>query len=207
MGPAGSQGGGWGGVNPSLLLKGRVATMAAPLLLDLVWPVLVLAGVEAVEIDPGNTALTPLAFTYYPFTHSLVCACIGGGILGCHAVSNGGNCGWRCRAQPLVHGRHCPPAGLAALSRLRDLCRARVVELRRWDRRFGGDSVRAGSLVLPDFDSRHGSRWKIRVLVSRTVCHCDLRCEREWRIRPAEFKGRSDRRARAVAIRPVGGVV
>ena len=46
--------------------------MAAPLLLDLIWPLLVLAGLERVEIDPGNTAFTPLAFVHYPITHSLV---------------------------------------------------------------------------------------------------------------------------------------
>jgi hypothetical protein len=46
--------------------------LAAPELLDLVWPILVLAGVEQVEVAPGNTAFTPLAFTYYPWSHSLV---------------------------------------------------------------------------------------------------------------------------------------
>jgi len=44
--------------------------LAAALLLDLVWPALLLAGVERVRIDPGNTAFTPLDFEYYPFTHS-----------------------------------------------------------------------------------------------------------------------------------------
>jgi hypothetical protein len=37
----------------------------------LVWPFLLLAGLEHVRIDPGNTALTPLDFYDYPFTHSL----------------------------------------------------------------------------------------------------------------------------------------
>lgn len=46
--------------------------MAAPLLLDLVWPVLVLLGVEWFRIDPGNTAVTPLAFDHYPWSHGLV---------------------------------------------------------------------------------------------------------------------------------------
>jgi len=46
--------------------------IAAPLALDLLWPVLVLVGVERVRIDPGNTAFTPLAFTYYPWSHSLL---------------------------------------------------------------------------------------------------------------------------------------
>lgn len=40
--------------------------------LDLVWPVLLLAGVEHVKIEPGITKLNPLNFTDYPITHSLV---------------------------------------------------------------------------------------------------------------------------------------
>ena len=39
---------------------------------DLVWPVLLLLGIEQVKIDPGNTAFTPLEFVHYPWTHSLV---------------------------------------------------------------------------------------------------------------------------------------
>ncbi|GEJ55938.1 hypothetical protein [Anaeromyxobacter diazotrophicus] len=39
--------------------------------LDLVWPALVLAGVEEVRVAPGDTAFTPLAFVHYPWTHSL----------------------------------------------------------------------------------------------------------------------------------------
>jgi len=39
---------------------------------DLLWPSLVLLGVEAVEIQPGNTVVTPLNFVRYPYSHSLV---------------------------------------------------------------------------------------------------------------------------------------
>jgi hypothetical protein len=46
--------------------------IAAALFLDLVWPLLVLAGIETVRIDPGNTAFTPLDFVYYPWSHSAV---------------------------------------------------------------------------------------------------------------------------------------
>lgn len=45
---------------------------AAAQLLDLVWPVLVLVGVEKVRVAPGNTAFTPLNFVSYPWTHSLL---------------------------------------------------------------------------------------------------------------------------------------
>jgi hypothetical protein len=41
-------------------------------LVDLIWPVLLLAGVEHVRIAPGITAFTPLDFYDYPITHSLV---------------------------------------------------------------------------------------------------------------------------------------
>ncbi|MEO6461636.1 MAG: hypothetical protein ABIP29_01020 [Candidatus Eisenbacteria bacterium] len=39
---------------------------------DLLWPTLVLLGIERLEIDPGNTAMTPLDFVHYPYSHSLV---------------------------------------------------------------------------------------------------------------------------------------
>jgi hypothetical protein len=39
---------------------------------DILWPVLVAAGVEQVRIDPGNTVFTPLDFVSYPYSHSLL---------------------------------------------------------------------------------------------------------------------------------------
>jgi len=41
-------------------------------LLDLAWPTLLLLGIERVRVDPGNTRVTPLAFDYYPWSHSLL---------------------------------------------------------------------------------------------------------------------------------------
>jgi hypothetical protein len=41
-------------------------------LADLVWPNLVLGGVEHLEIAPGATAVTPIDFVSYPYSHSLV---------------------------------------------------------------------------------------------------------------------------------------
>jgi hypothetical protein len=46
--------------------------IGAALWADILWPVLVLTGLERVRIDPGNTAMTPLAFDSYPYSHSLV---------------------------------------------------------------------------------------------------------------------------------------
>ena len=45
-------------------------------LLDLLWPMLVLRGVEQVRIQPGITALNPLDFVSYPWSHSLVMAAV-----------------------------------------------------------------------------------------------------------------------------------
>jgi len=39
---------------------------------DLLWPTLLVLGYEKVEIDPGNTIVTPLNFVSYPYSHSLV---------------------------------------------------------------------------------------------------------------------------------------
>ncbi len=40
--------------------------------IDLLWPVFLLIGIEQVKLDPGNTKVTPLDFTYYPFSHSFI---------------------------------------------------------------------------------------------------------------------------------------
>lgn len=40
--------------------------------LDLLWPTLLLLGVEHVRVVPGATAVTPLVFDHYPVSHSLV---------------------------------------------------------------------------------------------------------------------------------------
>ena len=39
--------------------------------IDLLWPVFLLLGIEKVQIEPGNTAVTPLNFISYPYSHSL----------------------------------------------------------------------------------------------------------------------------------------
>jgi membrane-bound metal-dependent hydrolase YbcI (DUF457 family) len=49
--------------------------MAAPNLLDLLWPIFLLLGWEQVRIQSGNTAFTPLDFVSYPISHSLLTAC------------------------------------------------------------------------------------------------------------------------------------
>lgn len=47
---------------------------------DLMWPTLLLFGLERVRVDPEATVVTPLAFDHYPISHSLL-ASIGWGLL------------------------------------------------------------------------------------------------------------------------------
>ena len=49
---------------------------------DTLWPFLVAAGVEQVRIDPGHTAVTPLDFVSYPWSHSLLMLAVWGVLLG-----------------------------------------------------------------------------------------------------------------------------
>jgi|SRR5689334_4406493 len=56
--------------------------LLASLFADVLWPILVLAGVEQVRIDPGNTAFTPLEFVSYPWSHSLLLLAVWGICLG-----------------------------------------------------------------------------------------------------------------------------
>lgn len=44
--------------------------------IDLLWPILLIFGLEQVKLDLGNTAFTPLDFVYYPFSHSLISVCV-----------------------------------------------------------------------------------------------------------------------------------
>jgi FtsH-binding integral membrane protein len=46
--------------------------------LDLLWPTLLLLGFEHAEIQPGITTVTPLDFTSYPISHSLLMAVVWG---------------------------------------------------------------------------------------------------------------------------------
>lgn len=48
------------------------AAVAAAFGLDLIWPVLLLLGLETVRVNPGDTAFTNLAFDAYPWSHSLL---------------------------------------------------------------------------------------------------------------------------------------
>ena len=59
------------------------ALFAAGQFADLLWPTLVLLGVEQVRVQPGITAVAPLDFVSYPYSHSLL-------MLGLWGVAFGG---------------------------------------------------------------------------------------------------------------------
>ena len=55
---------------------------AACQLADLLWPTLVLVGIERLEIRPGITVVTPLDFVSYPYSHSLIALSVWGILFG-----------------------------------------------------------------------------------------------------------------------------
>ena len=63
---------------------------------DELWPILLLLGVEQVRIVPGLMAASPLDFTYYPFSHSLLMAIVWGALVGgiCYLLKRYGRGAW-----------------------------------------------------------------------------------------------------------------
>jgi membrane-bound metal-dependent hydrolase YbcI (DUF457 family) len=51
-------------------------------LADMIWPNLVLLGIETLEVEPGITVMTPLNFVHYPYSHSLLALTLWGAIFG-----------------------------------------------------------------------------------------------------------------------------
>lgn len=66
-------------VDPKLPLG---AAVAAAFGLDLLWPLLLLGGVEVVRVSPNDTAFTHLAFESYPWSHSLLMSLVWAGLAG-----------------------------------------------------------------------------------------------------------------------------
>jgi|SRR5690242_14565274 len=102
--------------------------------LDLIWPIVLLAGIEHVRIVPGIMAASPLDFTDYPISHSLVTVIgwsvlIGGAYFLIQLIPS------RClgrrasRIQTLGTRCDCPPPRPAHSSRGTGAIRPRPVEL------------------------------------------------------------------------------
>src|SRR5262245_58378824 len=83
----------------ALALAARPKAPAAPLGLllgaavglDLLWPVFLLAALARFGIVPGTTAVTPLRFGSYPWSHSLLMALVWAALL---AALAGRSVGW-----------------------------------------------------------------------------------------------------------------
>lgn len=65
-------------VDPSVSLGTYFLAAQLP---DVLWPGFLLAGVEHVSIVPGDTAVTPLRFDSYPYSHSLLTVVLWAGLL------------------------------------------------------------------------------------------------------------------------------
>jgi membrane-bound metal-dependent hydrolase YbcI (DUF457 family) len=57
---------------------GLGTALLASQLPDAIWPYLLLTGAETVSIVPGDTAMTPLRFDSYPWSHSLLMVAVAG---------------------------------------------------------------------------------------------------------------------------------
>jgi len=55
--------------------------MAATFGLDLLWPVLLITGLETLRLQPGATAFNVFVFDHYPWSHSLVMSVLWGGLV------------------------------------------------------------------------------------------------------------------------------
>ena len=56
-------------------------TMAAVMTLDLIWPILLLLGLEQVAVGSATGGFDQLTFTSYPWTHSLLMALVWSGVM------------------------------------------------------------------------------------------------------------------------------
>lgn len=89
-------------MTPKVSLGWLVAGASA---LDLLWPLFLLAGIEQVRISVGATAFNPLVFESYPWSHSLLMACVWGLLLSAQArtMRISGRGAWLLAALVLSH--------------------------------------------------------------------------------------------------------
>jgi membrane-bound metal-dependent hydrolase YbcI (DUF457 family) len=80
-------------------------TVFAAQLLDELWPILLLLGLERVRIVPGLMAASPLDFVSYPISHSLLTAILWGALAGAlyFAVRRYGRGAWVVGASVVSH--------------------------------------------------------------------------------------------------------
>ena len=122
---------------------------------DILWPVLLAAGLEQVRLDPGNTAFTPLDFVSYPYSHSLVMLAVWGAPRlplqprqpPCVRDDRGAG------RQPLAAGLRDAPSRHALLSRQRQ-GRPGIVAVDRGDNRGRSAAVSGWHVAVSEDDAR-----------------------------------------------------
>ena len=109
---------------------------------DLIWPLFLALGWEKVEIAPGITAVSPLDFTHYPLSHSLLADCGWASWRSSAEKPPRGLLDRGLRHEPLASGRAQPSARSSALSPGRSPGGIGAVEFRFWHPAGGRNPVR-----------------------------------------------------------------
>jgi len=184
--------------------------MAAPLLLDLLWPIFLLLGWESVRIVPGLTAVTPLDLHDYPYSHSLAMSIVWSVLLGVGYLliardRQGSIVIGLGVFQPLGPGLRDASPRPPALPRKQHLRRAWPVELpsRDTDRRVL--DVRDRRLAVRQRDSTQESSRSLGLVGDGGIAgHLLLRLD----IRPSAAKSEDagNRRSLHLAVRALGVV-
>ena len=129
---------------------------------DGIWPLFVLLGLEHVEIRPGITAVTPLDFVSYPYSHSLCRPRLGGAVRAGlrHAAQGLARRAVARRARAVALGARCrrASAGHADVAGWPEARRG-PVEFAAGDAGRGIRAVRRRRLALHPRDRRRANAW------------------------------------------------
>ena len=135
---------------------------------DLIWPILLLLGIEHVRIAPGITRMTPLDFYDYPISHSLlalaVCSAVVGGAYYLFTRYTAGALG--CCAgnrQPLVSRCFDASCRYALMAR-RTAYRNWTLELMDCGNRSGDPDIHCWDMDVSRPDASEGCCWTLRCL-------------------------------------------
>ena len=153
--------------------------VAAATMLDLLWPVFLILGLEHVRVVPGATKFTHLVFDSYPWSHSLLMVVLWGVVLGRLAR-------WRgvepraarlvvaAGDQPLGARLRDPRARHAALARVVATLRAHAVELDSRDLHRRRRHVGGGAGALLERPAAPQLGWYRGARVVRRAVHGDV---------------------------------
>ena len=183
--------------------------MAAPLFLDILWPVFVTLGVEHVRIEPGATAVSPLDLYDYPSRTAWWRPCSGRrssrGLLPASPRSTRRGGHRRRRGQPLGARFHSASPRHAAFSRRSDPSRSRPLELGRRDAARRGGAFVASVALYARFTRARDRVGAIGFWTYVGFCRCSTPVASSSAT--AERRRDHGRRLRQLDLRPLGGVV